>query len=497
MTDSKQRTRRIRVEVLAQGALLIGAHDGVHDATGTLVPIRGVQQTYDLNAFEKDGSLAPFSKQATLAGGTVTVPDGGLAEVTVEAGSGLDPDKPPPPVTEEEVRHLRIVFEYGLSNPVSFETFLPRTQQGTLEASVASWAQFFTGATFVVIGRCCDLSSDAYNATLATSRATAVGGWLPGGSTLTRGEQTAPIAPMTTAEDADHAGAEHGRKAANRLIKVEHSDAERAAWGDVSRTRSASQYRRADIYAVGGTYTPPGGADPSDQKAPTDGQEQDPALRRSYVPGDDADAVTLPEPRDPRLAYLVRLKVTWDSPTVDGVGRRDPDRGRVHVRVGDHERADDPGAGRRHVAGAGARAVGAEGPAVDRGLHAEGQLGLRLAQRPDRVLAVDRVVRRPEGPGGGRLRVPRDRARAGAGAAGRDRRGRHRRRGGAAGGDRDRGGRAVGGREGRRGGHPLGGDRAPGAQPRRPDRLPHARAARLHGGGRVRHRGVRPRLAVH
>ena len=32
VTDSQQRTRRIRVEVLAQGALLIGAHDGVHDA---------------------------------------------------------------------------------------------------------------------------------------------------------------------------------------------------------------------------------------------------------------------------------------------------------------------------------------------------------------------------------------------------------------------------------------------------------------------------------
>jgi hypothetical protein len=172
------------------------------------------------------------------------------------------------------------VFEYGLSNPVSFETFLPRTQQGTLEASVEAWAQFFTGATFVVIGRCCDLSSDAYNATLATSRATAVGGWLPGGSTLTRGEQTAPSGPMTTAEnaiplDADEAGA-------NRLIKIEHGDAERAGWGDVVSNPIRESYRRSDIYAVGGTYTPPGGADPSDQKAPTDGQEPDPALRRTY-----------------------------------------------------------------------------------------------------------------------------------------------------------------------------------------------------------------------
>src|SRR5207253_1980392 len=99
--------------------LLVGAQDGVHDATGALVPIRGVQQTYDLNAFHKDASLIPFATPAALSGQAVTVPDGGLAEVTLELGSGTDPQALPLPVTEEEVRRLEIRFEFGLSNPVA------------------------------------------------------------------------------------------------------------------------------------------------------------------------------------------------------------------------------------------------------------------------------------------------------------------------------------------------------------------------------------------
>ena len=314
VTDAKQRTRRIRVDVLAQGALLIGAHDGVHGATGALVQIRGVQQTYDLNAFHKDASLAPISKQATLSGGTVTVPDGGLAEVTLEAGRSTDPDAAPAAVAEQEVRRLEIRFEFGLSSPVAFGKYVPRTQEGTVEASVRAWAQFFPGAKFVVIGRSCDISSDAFNAGLATDRASSVAAWLPSGSTLSRGEQTAPSAAMSAAQDAVGPALTAAAKAANRLIKLEHPD--RQAWGDVASYPDRVSYRRADIFAVGGTYTPPAGADASDQKQPTDGQEQDPALRRSYVPGDDSDAVTLPEPRSPRLAYLVRLVVKWDSPTV-------------------------------------------------------------------------------------------------------------------------------------------------------------------------------------
>jgi len=316
VTDAENRTRRIRVDVLAQGSLLIGAQDGVHDATGALVPIRGVQQTYKLSAFHKDASLTPFATSATLSGGTVTVPDGGLAEVTVELGRGTDPQAPPPPVSENEVRRLEIRFEYGLSNPVAFGAYVPRTQQATVEASVRAWAQFFPGATFVVIGRCCDISSDSFNAALATDRANAVAAWLPGGSTLARGEQTAPSPAMAAAQDLIDPTLSGAEKGANRLITLDFTTAQRQAWGDVASNPTRQRYRRTDIFAVGGTYTPPSGADSTDQQQPTDTQQLDPALRRSYVPGDDADEVALPEPRDPRLAFLVRLVVTWDSPTV-------------------------------------------------------------------------------------------------------------------------------------------------------------------------------------
>lgn len=316
VTDAKNRTRRIRVDVLAQGSLLIGAQDGVHDASGALVQIRGVEQTYSLNAFHKDATLTPFSTNATVSGGAVTVPDGGLAEVTVELGSGLDPQKPPPPVTENEVRRLEIRFDFGLSNPVAFGAYVPRTLEDTVEASVRAWAQFFPGATFVVIGRCCDISSDAFNATLATDRASAVAAWLPGGSTLARGEQTAPSQAMIDKQNEISPPLSPAAMGANRLVTIDFPLEERQSWGDSASNPHRQEYRRADIFAVGGTYTPPPGADPADQKQPTDTQQLDPALRRSYVPGNDADDVVLPEPRDPRLAFLVRLVVTWDSPTV-------------------------------------------------------------------------------------------------------------------------------------------------------------------------------------
>ncbi len=183
VTDSKKRTRRIRVDVLAQGPLLIGAADGVHDATGAKVDLRGVENTYGLAAFHRDGSLNPFATPATLSGSTVTVPRGGLAEVTLEQGTGTDPVTPPPPVTEEDARRLEILFEYGLSNPVTRGAYWMRTPVGTsIEDQVRAWSAFFPGATFVVIGRCCDLSSDTFNATLATDRANAVKAWLPSAS---------------------------------------------------------------------------------------------------------------------------------------------------------------------------------------------------------------------------------------------------------------------------------------------------------------------------
>ena len=316
ITDEENRARRVRVDVLAEGRLLIGAEDGVHDATGALVPIRGIEQTYSLGAFHRDGSLTAIAEAATLSGGTVTVPDGGLAEVTVALGTPTEPEQPADPITEDEVRRLEIRFEYGLSNPVAMSRYVTRIQEPTLEATVRKWASFFPGATFVVIGRCCDISSDSFNATLATNRANAVAAWLPAGA-LARGEQTAPSAAMTTAQNAiTNPPLSAAEKDDTRLIKQDFTNAQRQAWGDNADHSIRVTYRRADIFAVGGTYTPPPGSDPTDAQQSTEPQELDPALRRSYLPGADADEVALPQPRDPKLAFLIRLVVKWDSPTV-------------------------------------------------------------------------------------------------------------------------------------------------------------------------------------
>lgn len=317
VTDAKNRARRIRVDVLSAGALLIGAADGVHDASGALVEVRGVTGTYDLNAYDKDGSLTTFGTQATASGTSVTVPDGGLAEVSVQAGSGTDPDAPANPVTEDQVRRLQVRFGYNDTAVEAWGVYVPTTQEGTIEASVRKWASFFPGATFVVIGRCCDIGPDAHNADLATERANAVVPWVTGpGTVLSRGEQTAPSGAMATAQDAITPGLSSAEKAAGRLIDSDYSADERAAWGDGTTGGHREEYRRVDIYAVGGTYTPPAGEDPTAQQVPPDTQHNDPATRRAYVPGKDADQVPDAEPRDPKLPFLIRLAVKWDSPTV-------------------------------------------------------------------------------------------------------------------------------------------------------------------------------------
>lgn len=309
--DPKNRTRRIRVDVLAEGTLLVGAEGGVYNQVGELLDIRGVDQTYNLNAFHRDGSLKPFAGQAPLSGGAATVPDGGLAEVTVGIGEGVSPEKPAPAVVEEEVRRLGIRMEYGKRTPTTFDAHAPRTLEGPIEATVRAWAAFFPGATFFVIGRSCDLGKASYNKDLAEDRAADVAAWLPDDRHF-RGEQTPR--PTMDAAAATHPGIDPAVTAVNHLIKVDHPD--RTKWGATSTNPTREKYRRADIFAVGGTYNAPPGAGDATQLQPTDTQELDPALRRSYVPGKDVDQIGLPQPRDPALAWLVRIVVTWDSPTV-------------------------------------------------------------------------------------------------------------------------------------------------------------------------------------
>ncbi|GLX99358.1 hypothetical protein [Herbidospora sp. NBRC 101105] len=316
VTDPDKRTRRIRVDVLSEGRLLVGTAQGVFDGAGNPVKVRAVGQTYRLSGFLKDAALTPFPERATLAGNTVTVPDGGLAEVTVELGSGTRPDAPPPPVVEKEIRRLRILFKFETSDPTVFNEYLPRDQEDPGREAIRRWAGFFQNTTFVVIGRACDIGAPETNKVLARNRATAVAGWLSGlGTVHARGEQDPPSPAMQQAQE-QIPGLSDEEKSAAHLITKEHSATTRGSWGQTVANEIRERYRRIDVYAVGGTYTPPGGADPAGQRQPTDTQEHAPDLRRAYLPGADVTEVTPAPPRDPRLAWLVRLLVRWDSPTV-------------------------------------------------------------------------------------------------------------------------------------------------------------------------------------
>ncbi|WP_460980191.1 hypothetical protein, partial [Pseudactinotalea suaedae] len=314
MTDG-DRTRRVRIDTLAEGGLLVGAEDGVHDHTGELVPVRGVDATYALAPFHRAGELTSHRADATASGSTVTVPDGGLAAVTVELGSGTDPAAPPAPVDVPEVRHLSVLYEFNQDDPRLWRAeYRPSRSTAYQNVAVTDWAALFTGATeFLVIGHCCDLGPDDLNRALARRRIDAVVPLLPSGRVQTRGEQepvTAAVQILQGAVAASELSATE--RAVGRTIFLDGNDIPPShPQHGVTELPIRKEYRRIDVYAIGGTYDPP-----AEQQASTDPQTRDPALRRSYVPGADAAEIAPPGEVNSRLGYLVRLTVSWDSPTV-------------------------------------------------------------------------------------------------------------------------------------------------------------------------------------
>ncbi|WP_299450782.1 hypothetical protein [uncultured Serinicoccus sp.] len=319
----EDRKRRIRVDVLEEGELLIGCEDGVRDATGALVEIRGLESTYDLTRFHRDGTYITASEPATL-GGTVgvTVPEGALAAVTLGRGSSTDPSAPPPPVTEAEIRHLSVRYGFNSADPEAWGSYAPNSTAGNVAVEIQEWARYFPGARFLVVGHCCDIGSDSQNANLARSRTTSITQHLPSGVVDARGEQEAATGQVLTTQNGVPASAMSAtERATGRTIMLDHSAATRDTWVDASGQAIRphpirERYRRVDVYAVGGTYTPPAGAPEQGQQASTDPQTTDPALRRSYVPGADGTEIAPPGDPNSRLGYLVRLHVAWDSPTV-------------------------------------------------------------------------------------------------------------------------------------------------------------------------------------
>ena len=293
--SSDGRTRRCDVQVLDSGALVVGTAAGVRDGQGQPLAATQLLATYDRARFDRDDLLVSAGSTATITSdGGVTVPPGALAHVSV--------DGPPPPV--EALRHVQVLmlFNQATAAPDQFM----RTDGTLVDAPthVAEWAASFDGATFFVVGRCCDLGADDYNAELARQRAILAASWIAAGA-ATRGEQDPATGDLAGLQR--EAGLSTDEQAETRLInRVAPGIA-----GTDSTTPPRPAFRRADIYAVGGQptdATPPAFA----ELAPAG------AARDAYVPGEDVSDLP-PSPTSPQLPYRARLTAGWDSPTVHDV----------------------------------------------------------------------------------------------------------------------------------------------------------------------------------
>ncbi len=333
--DEQVRLARTRLQTLDTDDLLIGCEAGVFSASDDDTPLAlaAVEGTFDLSDFHADGGLYPTLEQAEIDSTDRTqidVPADGLAMVTIAPAV-----TPPPSATD---RHVQVLMDYDTSHEMSWGPLKP--QNATLEFSqtaLLAWAKRYTGAKFIVVGRCDDIGSDGYNANLANSRAArgrellsvrqrerngalSTGNLIADAAVLSRGEQSqftgASAAgnaeeenaqpPMRPAERSESAA---GTPANGRLI---HADIPASlTWADTRDDAHEAQrddFRRVDIYAIGGTAAP-------ESVLPDDNATVGPTLRRSLVPAPGRDPAAVP-PGSPAMDYRVKLRIVWDSPTV-------------------------------------------------------------------------------------------------------------------------------------------------------------------------------------
>ena len=131
-------------------------------------------------------------------------------------------------------------------------------------AAVEAWASKFTGAQFVVIGRCCDLGSTEHNKNLAVQRAQEGARLIAdeGRQVYSCGEQTPFSGPAAVATEVNAIGG-GSQLDGNWLIKEEHP--EYTGWDSSNRALPPRpSYRRIDVFALGGTVAPDAPKDPTD-----------------------------------------------------------------------------------------------------------------------------------------------------------------------------------------------------------------------------------------
>ena len=366
--DDENRTRRLKIQALEQGRLMVGSESGprqVDGGTEQVVGVTGVEASHHLATYHESGARMPAAgNQATVSGGALTVPEGVLAEVVLDVGDSEDPDAPNPAHKKPPLQAVRIfmVFEqdqfageWRQVSPVrtdaGWDPFGPlepypdhgpagtaprdppdiaradaRSHFDSASTKLLDWANGFSADTdFVVIGRCDDLGPRQLNVTLGANRAQAVFKLLTSpdpGSGLTpidasrvyhRGEQESASLPSGTPDIPPGRPSLTDRTAIEWRIHEDYPDS--PGWSRTPRDRPARlEARCVDVYAV----RP---ATDTSLVPPSDDEAQDPARRRVLVPGPDRTTPEEPAPRDVDLGYRLQLRAKWDSPTV--VDKRD------------------------------------------------------------------------------------------------------------------------------------------------------------------------------
>lgn len=365
LTDRHGHGRRCRIEVVAEGDLFVGHRaGGVRQVAGTsdvAAVISAVENSWDLAAFHARDARDGASAAATLDGGTLTVPKGTLAEVTVAVGTSANPTEPAP-TTEAVSRHVRILMEFneagglhpGEQSPTGWRQIRETapdpygaaepypTYNGSIAATgtpeeqldttftvdeLAAWAGSFPAETrFVAIGHCCDLGTETRNRDLANERAQRGRDLLveagivaerirftgEQGPTSAQPEAAYTAALQFTSPPLDPAAdAQLGpRIGEGWRFKNLYSASTRSAWGSAQGQPEREEGRGVDLYALVLAGPSPSNPEPSDELT------RNPALLRALVPGEDADVTEPLEAANVRLPYRVEIQTKWDSPSI-------------------------------------------------------------------------------------------------------------------------------------------------------------------------------------
>ena len=331
LTDDQKRLRRLRVEVLTEGPLVIGTDAGVYSVddqqNAVKLKARAVEGTYEAHTFNPSGLLMPAYATADVdAAGAVTTDAGTIAAVSVEMGHpdagpyALPPGAPPP----APKRHLQVLMEFNTTDEYNWG--LEGLAKPFSPAVLQEWAaQFGPLAEFVVIGRTCDIGSDDYNDELAQLRASRGSALLTSVVDLSRiyarSEFDAATGAALTAESAI-APALTAEEKSGQLIAAEHPELN--GMGD-RYVPPRQVYRRIDIYVVGGDEAGAAEAIINEQIV------MGPSLRRTLVPGSDIVVLNVPPAPGLPTTYRVRLSVKWDSPTVASLSDAIPTMAEVLV----------------------------------------------------------------------------------------------------------------------------------------------------------------------